>query len=186
MNESVNEALTHAYRAEINGRLDDAAAEYEQILERDLDAMEAATVRMHLGKLHFRLGHLRRARTHFKKASEPDPQNANLWYEMGVVDYHMADFDGAVDSLRHALEIDRNLHMAYFWLASALYHRGDLDDAAKGFRTLVEKFPNFTIARFHLGVIYARQGNKQAAEEEFRRVLLKNPEAAAARFYVSG
>ncbi len=179
------ERIVHAYLQELAGNIDAAAAEFETMVEEGGEDSASATVRKHLGNLHFRLGHLRRAREHLGRACELQPENATLWHDMAVVQYYAADFDGAIDSLRNALKRDPGLLLAYFWLGNALYHRGDLAGAIKAFRTLIGLHPNFTIARFHLGVIYARQGDKEKAAEEFRRVLLENPEDAAAQFYVS-
>ena len=146
---------------------------------------DLAGVRKHLGNLHFRLGHLRRAKEHLAAACELDATNSTFWHDLGVVQYHSAELDRAITSFQEALTRDPDMHLAYFWLGNALYHRGMKDEAAEAFQELLKRYPNFTIGHFHLGVIYARQGNKQASEEEFRRVLLKNPEHAAARFYLT-
>ena len=168
----------------LSGRLEDAVDEYEKLLGDD-NGGGSAVVSKHLANLHFRMGHLRRARNYLTDACALDERNPTLWHDLGVIEYHLAQFDGAVSALRRSLELDENSLVALFWLGNALYHRGDFDAAAEAFATLIERYPNFTIARFHLGVIYARQGAKDKAEAEFRRVLMKNPEDAAARFYVS-
>lgn len=178
-------ALGQAYREELGGRLEAAAAMYERLLEKNAAGARSAVVRKHLGNLHFRLGHLRLAREHLSRACELDPDNPAPFHDLGVVAYHMADFDGAVEALRRAVGTGAGLELAWFWLGNALYHRGDLDDAAEAFRELLSRYPNFTIARFHLGVIYARQGDKSRAEDEFRRVLATSPADAAARYYVA-
>jgi tetratricopeptide (TPR) repeat protein len=184
-----SDALVHklhqAYCKELGGQLDDAAAEYEDLLVQATREADSVVVRKHLGNLHFRLGHLRRAREHLVRACEIDRGNAALWHDLGVVHYHMADFDAAIDAFQRALEIDPGHQLVHFWLGNAFYHRGEWDRAAETFFQLIQRYPNFTIARFHLGVIYARQGEKERAQEEFRRVLLTSPVDAAARFYVS-
>jgi tetratricopeptide (TPR) repeat protein len=176
--------LSKAYRIELSGKLEDALAEYEKLLGDD-SAAGSAVVSKHLANLHFRMGHLRRARKYLIDACGQDERNPTLWHDLGVIQYHLAQFDEAVSALQRSLELDENSIVALFWLGNALYHRGDNEEAAEAFSTLIERYPNFTIARFHLGVIYARQGHKDKAEAEFRRVLMKNPEHAAARFYVS-
>jgi tetratricopeptide (TPR) repeat protein len=178
--------LSYAHRLETTGDLEGAVREYERLLEGSGMAGETAGVHKHLGNLHFRLGHLRAGRDHLARASALEPSNAAFWHDKAVIEYHMAEFDDAIDSLKEALRRDPDLHLAYFWLGNALYHRGDMDEAAASFRELLERFPNFAIARFHLGVIYERQGLREEASREFRRVLFQNPEDAAARYYVSG
>jgi protein O-GlcNAc transferase len=177
--------LAYAYRLEITGELEEAARHYERILSDSELGADLPAVHKHLGNLHLRLGHLRRAKAHLSQACELEPGNAAFWHDLGVVTYHMADFDASIDALREALHRDPDQQLAWFWLGNALYHKGDKAGAARAFRSLIERYPNFTIAHFHLGVIYARQGKRRDAEEEFRRVLLKNPEDVAARFYVS-
>ncbi len=177
--------LAYAYRLELGGRPEEAVNEYESLTTRKLPSSEMAVVRKHLGNLHFRLGHLRKAQTHLEKACGIEPGNATFWHDLGVVEYHMVNFDAAIECFRKALEQDPHLHLGYFWLGNALYHAGELDDACQAFEDLLQRYPNFTIARFHLGVLYARQGKREESEEEFRRVLHKNPQDAAARFYIA-
>ena len=177
--------LSYAHRLEISGDLEGAVREYDRLLEGDVVDREVAAVHKHLGNLHFRLGHLRVAREHLAKACSLEPANAAFWHDKGVAEYHMADFDAAIGSLREALRRDAELLLAYFWLGNALYHQGENEQAAEAFRELLERFPNFTIARFHLAVIYERQGRKEEAGKEFQRVLFANPGDAAARHYVS-
>ena len=177
--------LAHAHQDEVAGRLDGAAAQYESLLSEVGAAAESAVVRKHLGNLRFRLGHLRAARVQMTRACELDAGNGTFWHDLGVVDYHLADFDGAVSAFRRALDADPNLHLTLFWLGNALYHRGDHEEAARTFGELIERYPNFAIARFHLGVTHARQGLQKLAQEQFRKLLMHNPEDVAARYYVA-
>jgi len=178
--------IARAWRLELAGDFGAAVAEYERLLLAAATDSERAVVNKHLGNLHLRLGHLRRAREYLVEACRFEPGHAAFWHDRGVVEYHMADFDGAVASLEQALRVDPDLQLARFWLGNARYHRGELEPAATAFRELIERFPNFTIARFHLGVIYRRQGRAAEAEAEFRQVLLKNPGDAAALWHLAG
>jgi tetratricopeptide (TPR) repeat protein len=177
--------LSYAHRLECAGELEAAIAEYENLLETEQAAEQEALIRKHLGNLHLRLGHLRRAEKHLERACGLSDENPAFWHDLGVIQYYMCDFDGCVTALKEALGQDPDHHLSYFWLGNALYHLGRVDEAVEAFEELLERYPNFTIARFHLGVIHARQGRKKEAVEEFRRLLLQNPEDAAARFYVS-
>lgn len=177
--------LSYAHRLECAGSLDEAMAEYEKLLEREQTPEQEALVRKHVGNLHLRQGHLRRAEKHLERACALTGRNPAFWHDLGVIQYYMCDFDGCVASLEKALDRDPDHHLSYFWLGNAEYHRGNVDRAVEAFRQLLERYPSFTIARFHLGVIHARQGRKSEAVEEFSRLLLQNPEDAAARFYVS-
>jgi tetratricopeptide (TPR) repeat protein len=176
--------LAHGYRLEVEGRQAEAVRLFEEVLDDTDDAGLHTLVLKHLGNLHFRLGHLRRARRHLASALERDPSNPTLLHDLGVVCYHQADFDGAVTTFRRALANDPDLELAYFWLGNALYHAGCMDEAAAAFRDLLARYPNFTIAHFHLGVIEMRRGHMAQAEREFERVLAKNPKDAAARHYL--
>ena len=109
-----------------------------------------------------------------------------MWHDLGVIDYHLAHFDGAVEVACSARWIWTRTRCSpcsgseTLCIIAAISRR-----RPTAFGKLIDRYPSFTIARFHLGVIYARQGEKEKAEDEFRRVLMKNPEDAAARFYVS-
>lgn len=176
--------LAYAHRLEMEGRFVESIAEYEKLAARGAPEDHLPAVRKHLGNLHFRMGHLRRAKEHLGAACEEDPGNAAFWHDLGVVAYHAADFDEAITAFREALIRDPDLQLAYFWLGNALYHSGKNDEAVAAFRELLDRYPNFMVASFHLGVIHAREGRIEEAEEAFRIVLQKNPGAAAAQFYV--
>ena len=176
--------LAFALGLEMRGELDKAVQAYEDIVEAGDRGENEALVRKHLGNLHLRLGHLRRAREHVSAACRLQPDNAAFWHDLGVVHYYLADFDHCVECMNKAVAIDPDLQLSYFWLGNALYHRGDLDAAAKTFEELLDRYPNFTIGNFHLGVIHQRKGDEDAAQEQFRTVLLKNPHDAAAQHYV--
>jgi tetratricopeptide (TPR) repeat protein len=176
--------LAQAYLHELSGSFDAAVDIYEALVAEGMNEPDASAVRKHLGNLHLRLGHLRRARAHLTAVARRNPANATIWHELGVIAYHMAEFDEAASCFRRALEQDAELQLAYFWLGNALYNRGDFDEACDTFRALVDRYPRFTIARFHLGMIHAHQGEREKAEEEFGRALLKNPADVAARFCV--
>jgi tetratricopeptide (TPR) repeat protein len=178
--------LAFAMGLELRGEFDKAVQAFEDIVDAGDKGDNEALVRKHLGNLHLRQGHLRRAREHLNVACELEPENATFWHDLGVAHYYLADFDQCVQCMRKALEIDGDLQLSYFWLGNALYHRGDLDDAAATFQELLDRYPNFTIGNFHLGVIYQRQGKEDAAQEQFQTVLLKNPDDAAAQHYVNG
>lgn len=175
--------LFRAHRLEMEGSLAAAVAEYERILGDFEDKHELAIVRKHLGTLHFRLGHLRRAKKHLAVACEIDSCNSAFWHDLGVAQYYSAEFEGAISSFQKALTLDADMHLSYFWLGNSLYHRGLKDEAAEAFQELLSRYPNFTIAHFHLGVIYERQGNEEDALKEFQKVLRKNPDDEAARYY---
>lgn len=176
--------LFRAHELELEGAISEAVEEYERILGELEDKHQLSVVRKHLGNLHFRQGHLRRAKKHLTVACEIDSSQATFWHDLGVAQYYSAEFDDAIASFQKALTLDNNMHLAYFWLGNALYHRGLKDDAAEAFQELLARFPNFTIAHFHLGVIYERQGNQAEAQKEFQQVLRKNPEDEAARYYI--
>jgi tetratricopeptide (TPR) repeat protein len=188
MHDELDPELARAYRFELAGKLEEAAALFEAWSEshpKDTGAGPASVLK-HLGNLHFRLGHLKRARTFLARACEIDPRNPAAWHDLGVVEYHRADFDASIAALGRVLELEPGHHLSEFWLGNALYHQGRLDEAIRAFERLLETIPSYTIARFHLGVLYARRGDRARAEEEFARVLEDNPQDAAARFYVSG
>jgi tetratricopeptide (TPR) repeat protein len=183
--DEVDRQLAYAFRLEAESRLGDAITEYELLAERD-DVAHRPMVLKHLGNLHFRLGHLRRAKRYLGDACDAEPANATFRHDLGVVHYHLAEFDEAIKCFETALRVDPDLQLAWFWLGNARYHLGRREGAIAAFRELIDRFPNFAVAHFHLGVIYAREGEKEKAEAEFKRVLEKNPEDAAARFYMDG
>jgi tetratricopeptide (TPR) repeat protein len=181
--DDVARQLAYAFRLEEDGRLGDAILEYEMLTGRP-DLLHRAIVLKHLGNLHFRLGHLRRAKRYLGDACALEPANATFRHDLGIVHYHLAEFEAAGECFEAALRSDPDLQLSWFWLGNSRYLLGRRDEAIAAFRELLDRYPNFAVAHFRLGVIYARAGEKEKAEAEFRRVLEKNPEAAVARFYM--
>ena len=181
--EHASHVVARGYRLESEGRFAKAIEEYESVLE--LEGTGGRVIQKHLGNLHFRLGHLRRAEAYLADACERDPLNPSLYHDLGVVRYHRGRFNEAVESFQRAVELEPNQHLSYFWMGNALYHEGYFAEAIEAFRELLDNYPNFTVGHFHLGVLYARQGRKEEAIEEFRRVLIGSPEDAAAKYYMA-
>jgi Flp pilus assembly protein TadD len=89
----------------------------------DLDLM------LQIGRALFREGEVPEARDFFEAASRHAPDSAEVVSCLGYVEHRLGDDDGAVATLRRALQLDADHHEARIYLANILYDRGDHEAA---------------------------------------------------------
>ena len=89
----------------------------------DLDLM------LQIGRALFREGEVPEARDFFEAASRHAPDNAEVVSCLGYVEHRLGDDDGAIGTLRRALQLDADHHEARIYLANILYDRGDHEAA---------------------------------------------------------
>ena len=89
----------------------------------DLDLM------LQIGRALFREGEVPEARDFFEAASRHAPESAEVVSCLGYVQHRLGDDDGAIATLRRALQLDADHHEARIYLANILYDRGDHEAA---------------------------------------------------------
>lgn len=89
----------------------------------------------------------------------------------GERQFKAADFNGAVDTYKRALNLDDNNPVTYYKLGYAYSQMGELDDAETYLKKSLEIDEQFNPAKVALGYTYRRKGEKLEEGIERERIL---------------
>ncbi|MGA2737939.1 MAG: tetratricopeptide repeat protein [Bryobacteraceae bacterium] len=158
----------NAEALEMQGKWDDAAAEYRQVLQQNPK----------LPGMHYRLGRIvlskpptaasnAEARKEFQAELEIDPSNAGAEYVLGELARQDRNYVDAIAHFGAATKLDRTFADAFIGLGRSLVADGKVAEAQASLETAVKLQPGNAAAHYHLGVVYQRTGRKDDAAREF-------------------
>jgi len=165
-------AEAHELRAEaleIQGKWDQAAKEYRQILEMD----------PHMPGIHFKMGRLLlsepnppadaadQAKKEFGQELEIDPSNAGAEYVLGELAGQAQQWDDAIQHFSRAAKLDPEFGDAFLGWGSALLSTKKFSEAVPPLETAEKLEPQNPAAYYNLGIAYARTGRKQDSDRQF-------------------
>lgn len=88
------------------------------------------------------------------------------FYDQGMFEFSMAEFDKAIDCYRQAVEVDPNYFDAWHALGMAYLRAGKIPEAVAAGQRSIEINPNDMLAHTSLSMYYMKAGDKAAAEKE--------------------
>lgn len=157
----------NAEALEMQGKWDDAAAEYRKILE----------LNPQLPGIHFRLGRLILSKPQTPTTAEDgrkemeaelaiDPKNAGAEYVVGELARQAQKWDEAIEHFSRASKLDANFADAFLGLGFSLNSAGRYAEAIPPLETGVKLQPANPTGHYQLTVAYGKMGRKQEAERE--------------------
>jgi predicted Zn-dependent protease len=152
---------------ESQGKWDDAAAEYREILKRQPD----------LPGIHYRLGRIilsrpptpstpEDARAEFQAELKNDPKNAGAEYVLGELARQTEQWDDAIQHFSRASALDAHFANAFLGLGFCLNSAGRFAEATPPLETEVKLQPDNPTGHYQLALAYGKTGRKQDAERE--------------------
>src|SRR5258708_22253098 len=142
------------------GRLNEAAALYQEMLAAELDHSDG----LHLmGVLANQVGRPELAIDYIGRALRTQDQSAVYHNNYGQALAALGRLDEAIASYRRALALHPTLAEAYGNLAVVFQHQGKTADAVALFKRALELKPDFPQAHNNLGNIMAALGKPDAA-----------------------
>jgi tetratricopeptide (TPR) repeat protein len=158
----------NAEALEAQGKWDDAATEYLQVLKQNPQ----------LKGMHYRLGRIilskqptatssDEARREFQAELEIDPSNAGAEYVLGELARQARNYPDAIEHFGNATKLDRTFADAFIGLGRTLVAAGKIPEALAPLEMAVKLQPQNAAAHYHLGVVYQRTGRKEDAAKEF-------------------
>jgi tetratricopeptide (TPR) repeat protein len=88
------------------------------------------------------------------------------YYDQGMMEFAMAEYDKAIDSCRKAVELDPQYFDAWHALGMALLRANRIPEAIEAGKRSIEINPNDMLAHTSLSMYYMRAGDKAMAEKE--------------------
>uniref|UniRef100_A0A3Q1H6R8 Protein O-mannosyl-transferase TMTC3 n=1 Tax=Anabas testudineus TaxID=64144 RepID=A0A3Q1H6R8_ANATE len=149
-------------------RLEEADQLYRQAISMRPDFKQAYISR---GELLLKMNKLTEARDAYLRALELDRTNADLWYNLAIVNIEMKDPSEALKNFNHALELNPRHKLALFNSALLMQESGEpkfWPEANRRFLTYVEEEPQDANGYFNLGML-AMDANENAAAERWMR-----------------
>lgn len=157
----------NAESLEMQGKWDDAAAEYRLILEQNAQ----------LPGIHFRIGRLilskpetpataADARKEFEEELKIDPNNAGAEYILGELSAQGQQWDEAIQHFSRTVELDVGFAEAALGLGSAYVSAGRFAQAIPPLEGYVKLQPGNPAGHYQLAVAYSRAGRKDDAKRE--------------------
>jgi TolB-like protein len=143
-------ALGHMYLGLVEmwtKRAVEGIAECEHALALDRNLAHAHSS-IGFGKIF--IGRAEETEAHIVEALRLSPRDtmAYIWMTNGgLAKLHLGSYEQAVAGFRRAIEANRNVPPAYFWLAAALTQLGRLDEARSALKAGLALNPAFSISR---------------------------------------
>jgi Tfp pilus assembly protein PilF len=170
----------NAESLEMQGKWDQAAKEYERVLQQNPNAPG----------IHFRLGRLllskpnpapdmaEQAKKEFEAELQIDPQNAGAEFILGELARREQQWGNAIKHFSRAAQLDAGFGDAFLGLGQSLISAQKYADAIAPLEKAVKLEPQNPAAHYMLATAYSRAGHKSEAEKEFavhRRMVQKAP-----------
>uniref|UniRef100_H3D877 Protein O-mannosyl-transferase TMTC3 n=1 Tax=Tetraodon nigroviridis TaxID=99883 RepID=H3D877_TETNG len=148
-------------------RLEEADQLYRQAISMRPDFKQAYISR---GELLLKMNKLTEARDAYLHALDLDRSNADLWYNLAIVNIEMKEPSEALKNFNHALELNPH-KLALFNSALLMQESGEAKfwpEANRRFLAYVEEEPDDANGYFNLGML-AMDANENAAAERWMR-----------------
>ncbi len=175
---TIQQSLDLATEHHRTGRLVEAAALYQQILQADPQHPLALHL---LGVVALQQGNAGLAVELINKAVTSKPDFAEAYGNLAAAYRSLGDLDQAIASLRKALSQnpDNADHdAAHNNLGNALKELGKLDEAVASFRHALAINPDYATAHNNLGTALSALGDLDGAEESYHKALALDPGSA--------
>jgi tetratricopeptide (TPR) repeat protein len=151
-------------------RYDDAAAKYQDIIEKYPDSLYAWS---NLGVVRFQEGKLPEALKALQQAVKLSPTDAFSYSNLGIVYYQMNQYENAISALERALALDPTNAKSHNYLGCACSQKGWTEVAEKEFLKAIEIDDTFGDAHFNLALVYATEKppSMEMARRHYKRAL---------------
>ncbi|MFJ8077263.1 tetratricopeptide repeat protein [Streptomyces sp. NPDC096176] len=127
------------------------------------------------GNVYMRGGKWTDAAESFRQASEADPEDALVFFNLGTALTHLQRFEEAVVALARALEITPHFVQALNTLGTVFLLHGGHQEAARYFQRAIAIDPEYAKAWFNMGQIYEDWQQPDTAREAYQRALDLDP-----------
>lgn len=147
----------------------------------DRDQADPARCRDLIVLMH-RSGHTEAALGLLARALARHPDDAHLWYSLGVISRAAGDLDAALRGFKTALGLTPDFAEAHFALGNLYRQAGRADKARRAYRAALDLRPGMVEALTNLGGLERWAGRWEASEQAFRQAAAAAPGSATAQF----
>jgi tetratricopeptide (TPR) repeat protein len=161
----VESLLQQALGAHQQGRVDEAARGYREVLARDASN---AVATHYLGLVAWQRGDAGDAESKMRASLELDASIPDFHNNLGLLLRDTGRREAAIDAFRAALRANPDWIEAYSNLGLALEGLGRWDEATDAYREAINRNPQFAVARQNLARTHLMRGDLAAGWSEYR------------------
>jgi tetratricopeptide (TPR) repeat protein len=165
------------------GRLDEAASEFERVLRQRPDHWRAHSA---LGLVLHSQQRDDEAIAQLNEAIRLNQDEFAAQYNLGVILAERGRTEEAIAHYREALRIRPEYYRAYTNLGNALATLGRNEEALAQYDEALRRNPTYARGHFNRGVVLSKMGRTDEALAEYRRALEIDPNHAGARQQLEG
>lgn len=154
--------------SEMQGKWDQAEADYQKILSREprYPGIHFRMARLLLSRPNPPAGFQDEARKLLQTELEIDPSNAGAEYVLGELTRQAGDLNDATHHFTRATQLDPNFADAFLGLGVTLLAQKDYNAAVAPLEAAARLRPENPAAHYNLATAYARTGRRADAERE--------------------
>jgi tetratricopeptide (TPR) repeat protein len=158
----------NAEALELQGKWDEAAAEYRKILDLNplLPGIHARLGRALLSRPQPSAEIVEQAKRNFEQELDIDPRNATAEYVLGQLAQDANDLSAAIRHFMRATKIDSGFAEAYFGLGASLVSAKRFPEAIPPLETYEKLAPDSPSGHYQLALAYSGAGRKEDANRE--------------------
>jgi predicted O-linked N-acetylglucosamine transferase (SPINDLY family) len=157
---------------QVQGKLEDATANYERALQFRPDYPE---VHNNLGVAHATQGRWADAISCYMKARSCQPNHADAYTNLGVALTEVRRLDEAVAVLQQAVRLRPDSAGGHYNLANALQHREDFEESVRSYKRALVFQPDHADACNNMAKIFLVEGRTQEAIRAYRKAIASKP-----------
>lgn len=129
----------------------------------------------------FQNGQFVEAQRRLADVVKSDPQQAEAWHLLGVIEFQKSNFNDAVKHFHRAVQLEDCSAKYLTNLGSAWFALGDVSKATDCFERAIAADPHCAESQTYLGIIRLQQRDLDAAEACLQTALLDAPQSWQAR-----
>jgi len=158
------------------GQLNKAAVTTQDIIKLNEKSVPAYLL---LGRIYLEQDRPVQARQALLNCLELEPENAQAYYNLGIVHEKWQEFDKALAHYRQAWKYQPDSVPYFLAVVEVMISQGDLDTAGQLITQNIDNFPRDASIYVAAGAILIRQGKTDQAVEMFYHASLLNPNEAS-------
>jgi tetratricopeptide (TPR) repeat protein len=166
--ESANTHLLRGKGSYYKGYLNDAMAEFTEVVESDASDKDKAIALTYMGIIEDTRGNYQKALEHYSRAVKYDPSNAGTFRNIAITYRNMNNLDEALSYIAKAIDLDPKSSNNLVMQGNLLFQLRRYSEAVKSYEKAVEIEPQNAAALYNIAQSYSRMGNDVQAIEYLR------------------
>ena len=122
------------------------------------------------------------ALTYFQKAKEKNPQDAGVWFYLGLAYRKLGRYEEAIDAYKQTIRIKPDATEAHNNLGAAYHKLGRYQEAIEAYKQVIRINPDDADAHNNLGIAYGKLGRYREAIDACKQAIRIKPDYAEAHY----